>query len=77
MDLSFTANVSIASMITRRERMGLYQGEHCKGCGRVLEKPELDRGWDVCFDCGYQINGDFDMLEHLPPKFEPTYSKGD
>ena len=55
--------------------MGLYQGEHCKGCGKVLEKPELDKGWDVCFNCGYQINGDFDILEHLPPKFEPTYSE--
>lgn len=48
--------------------MGLYQGEHCKSCGCVLDKAEIEKGWDVCFECGYQINGDSD---NMPPHYEP------
>jgi len=52
--------------------MGLFQAEHCKACGCVLEKPEIERGWDVCFTCGYQMDGDFDNLPDAP-QFEPMF----
>lgn len=47
------------------------QGEHCKGCGCVL-KTTREIGWEVCFDCAYQINGDFDNLPDAP-QFEPMF----